>query len=100
MQSHAWKSRQCPPKTASLLPPPQIMGFEMSANKKYKYTGAITEKELGAFAKSVVDGTAEADYKSAAIPEEPLDEGVTTIVGKNFESIVMDPKKDVLLEVR
>ena len=76
------------------------MGFEMSANKKYKYTGAVTEKELGAFAKSVVDGTAEADYKSAAIPEEPLDEGVTTIVGKNFESIVMDPKKDVLLEVR
>lgn len=37
-------------------------------------------------------------YKSEAVPE-PNDEPVTVIVGKNFEEIVMDESKDVLLEV-
>ncbi len=76
------------------------MGFHMEKNKKYKYSGKINEEELTAFAKSVIDDTAQADFKSAAIPEEPLDDGVSVIVGKSFESIVLDPKKDVLLEVR
>ena len=77
----------------------QVFGFELSANKKYRYTGEFTEKALKAFAQSVIDETAEPDYKSAEIPAEPLDEGVTVIVGKNFESIVLDKTKDVLLEV-
>ena len=76
------------------------MGFWMEKNKKYKFEGEYTEEGLLAFAKSVVDGTATADFKSAEIPEEPLDEGVTVVVGKNFESIVLDKTKDVLLEVR
>lgn len=58
-----------------------------------------SEKTLGDFASSVLDGTAEAEYKSAPIPDEPTDGGVTIIVGKNFESIVKDEEKDVLLEV-
>ena len=77
----------------------QVFGFELSANKKYRYTGEITEKALKAFAQSVIDETAEPDYKSAEIPAEPLDEGVTVIVGKNFDSVVLDKTKDVLLEV-
>ncbi len=76
------------------------MGFHMEKNKKYKYTGGMNEEELLVFANAVIDGTAQADFKSAAIPDEPEDEGVTVVVGKNFDSIVMDPKKDVLLEVR
>ena len=75
------------------------MGFHMEKNKKYKFDGEYTEEALQAFAKSIVDGTAAADYKSAEIPEEPLDEGVTVVVGKTFDSIVMDKTKDVLLEV-
>ena len=71
----------------------------MEKNKKYKFDGEYTEESLLEFAKSIVDGTAASDYKSADIPEEPLDEGVTVIVGKNFDSIVMDKTKDVLLEV-
>lgn len=58
-----------------------------------------SEKTLKAFAASVVDGSAEPEYKSAPIPEEPTDGGVTVIVGKNFDSIVKDAEKDVLLEV-
>jgi protein disulfide-isomerase A1 len=37
--------------------------------------------------------------KSAAVPEEPLDEGVTVVVGSTFDDIVKNPKNDVLLEV-
>ena len=58
-----------------------------------------SEKAIAAFAKGVVDGTVDPEYKSAAIPDEPTDGGVTIIVGKNFDSIVKDAKKDVLLEV-
>ena len=33
------------------------------------------------------------------MPAEPLDKGVAVIVGNTVESIVQDPKRDVLLEV-
>jgi hypothetical protein len=59
-----------------------------------------SEKSLEEFAAAVIDGTAEAEYKSAPIPDEPTDGGVSVIVGKNFDSIVKDAEKDVLLEVR
>lgn len=42
----------------------------------------------------------EPEYKSAPIPDEPTDGGVTVVVGKNFDKIVKDKTKDVLLEVR
>lgn len=58
-----------------------------------------SEKSLKAFAESVLDGTAEPEYKSAPIPDEPTDGGVVVVVGKNFDSIVKDADKDVLLEV-
>lgn len=58
-----------------------------------------SEKNIKAFADAVIDNTAEPEYKSAPIPEEPTDGGVTIIVGKNFDSIVKDAEKDVLLEV-
>uniref|UniRef100_A0A383VY14 Protein disulfide-isomerase n=1 Tax=Tetradesmus obliquus TaxID=3088 RepID=A0A383VY14_TETOB len=78
---------------------PVVVGFEMAKNKKYKLKGDLSEKALGEFAASVLDGTAEAEYKSAPIPDEPTDGGVSIIVGKNFDSIVKDEEKDVLLEV-
>jgi hypothetical protein len=39
------------------------------------------------------------EYKSAAIPDEPTDGGVTVVVGKNFDEIVKNAEKDVILEV-
>lgn len=41
----------------------------------------------------------EPEYKSAPIPDEPTDGSVTVVVGKNFDKIVKDKTKDVLLEV-
>lgn len=78
---------------------PSVVGFWMEKNQKYSFDQDLTLETLTAFAQSLIDGTAQATYKSAAIPDEPTDEGVSIIVGKNFDSIVMDPTKDVLLEV-
>jgi protein disulfide-isomerase A1 len=79
---------------------PSIVGFFMEKNQKFGFPSEeVTVETLTSFAQSIVDGTAQATYKSAAIPDEPTDEGVTVVVGKNFDSIVMDPTKDVLLEV-
>ena len=47
----------------------------------------------------ILDGNVKPEYKSAEIPENDKDGEVRIVVGKSFESIVKDPKKDVLLEV-
>jgi protein disulfide-isomerase A1 len=81
--------------------PLSVVGFSAAEGKKFAYPeGAAVDAEgLLKFAQGVVDGTAPRRTKSAAVPEEPLDEGVTVVVGSTFESIVKDPSKDVLLEV-
>lgn len=78
---------------------PVVLGFALEKNQKFFFEGEPTVAELSKFAKSLLDGTAEASFKSADIPAEPLDEGVTVVVGKNFNDIVLAKDKDVLLEV-
>jgi protein disulfide-isomerase A1 len=78
---------------------PVLAGFDMGANKKYKATEAITAKSVKQFATDLLAGKLQAEYKSAPIPDEPTDGGVSIIVGKNFDAIVKDEDKDVLLEV-
>ena len=78
---------------------PSVVGFWMEKNQKFGFDQDLSIETLTTFAQSLLDGTAQATFKSAAIPDEPTDEGVAIIVGKNFDSIVMDPTKDVLLEV-
>lgn len=61
----------CPTVVHPAAAAPQVMGFYMEKNRKFRFKGeAITEKALEAFAKTVVDGTAEAEFKSAPIPED------------------------------
>ena len=80
---------------------PQVVGFQAADGKKFAFPEgeAATAEALATFAEQVVDGTAPRRTKSAPVPEEPLDAGVTVVVGSTFESIVKDPTKDVLLEV-
>ncbi|KAI8468718.1 MAG: protein disulfide isomerase 1 [Monoraphidium minutum] len=78
---------------------PVLLGFDSGANKKYKLGEAITDKSVLKFANDLVDGKLTPEFKSAPIPDEPTDGGVTVVVGKNFNDIVKDAKKDVLLEV-
>jgi hypothetical protein len=76
-----------------------VVGFEMAKNRKYRLTEEYTLAALEKFAGSLVEGTLEAEFKSAPVPEDNKDADVTVVVGKSFEDLVLDPTKDVLLEV-
>ncbi|KAJ5214805.1 hypothetical protein N7468_010484 [Penicillium chermesinum] len=72
---------------------------ETSKNAKYPYDQSkkIDAKEIGKFVKDVLDGKTEPSIKSEPIPE--TQEGpVTVVVGKNYQEVVIDNEKDVLLE--
>jgi len=58
----------------------------------------LTVAALKHHVQSFVDGTLQPTVKSEPIPETN-DGPVKIVVGKSFESIVMDPTKDVLLEI-
>lgn len=61
---------------------PQVVGFFMDKNKKYKMTAELTEASLATFAAGVEDGTAPVEYKSAPVPEEGEDkEGEVQVRG-------------------
>lgn len=85
----------------ALMLPEKWPGFvihEMEGDLKYPFTGTIGKEELAKFMESYVNGKIEPSYRSEEIPTK--DEGpVTTVVFKNFENIVMDDKKDVLIEL-
>jgi len=38
-------------------------------------------------------------YKSAPLPEKPQENHIANVVGRNFNEVVLDPHKDVLLMV-
>ncbi|KAF2760701.1 protein disulfide-isomerase [Pseudovirgaria hyperparasitica] len=57
----------------------------------------ITKKEIGEFVDQFVAGKVEASIKSEPIPESQ-DGPVTVIVAHNYNDIVLDDKKDVLVE--
>lgn len=59
----------------------QLLGFYMEKNKKFKMAEDFTEKHVTAFAESVIDGTAQAEFKSAPIPEDPKD-GECVFIGR------------------
>jgi protein disulfide-isomerase A1 len=79
---------------------PILVGFDMKGNKKFKHGDEkLTEKSIKKFAADFIGGKLTPEYKSAPIPDEPLDGGVSVVVGKTFDKIVKDDTKDVLLEV-
>ncbi|CAG8303473.1 unnamed protein product [Penicillium salamii] len=71
---------------------------DVTKNAKYPYeqTKKIDAKEIGKFIKNVLEGKVEASVKSEPIPE--TQEGVTVIVGRSFQDVVIDNEKDVLVE--
>ena len=80
---------------------PTAMAVWPSSNGifKFKYTEeAITVDALKVYAEKFRKGKLEPYYKSQEIPREMYEEGVRVLVGKNFESVVMDETKDVMVE--
>jgi len=67
-----------------------------AADQKYKMSGDFSYEALEEFARQVVSGTLEPYLKSQEIPEQTGD--VKVVVGKNFDEIVNDNSKDVLIE--
>ena len=68
-------------------------------NKKYPFDqdSKITAKSIGKFVQDFVDGKVDPSIKSEPIPEKQ--EGpVQIVVAKNYDDIVLDDTKDVLIE--
>lgn len=66
------------------------------ADQKYKLTSEFSFEALEDFARKLVSGTLEPYLKSQPVPEQTDD--VKVIVAKNFDEIVNDDSKDVLIE--
>jgi protein disulfide-isomerase A1 len=66
--------------------------------KKFPLAGEPTADAIQAHLDAFLSGDLKPTYKSEPVPENN-DGPVTVIVGKNFDDIVMDESKDVLLEI-
>ncbi|KFY49675.1 hypothetical protein V496_09872 [Pseudogymnoascus sp. VKM F-4515 (FW-2607)] len=71
---------------------------EVVKNQKFPFDQEkkITLAEITTFVKSFVDGSLEPSIKSEPIPE--TQEGVTVVVALNYDEVVINNEKDVLLE--
>ncbi|GAV66397.1 Thioredoxin domain-containing protein/Thioredoxin_6 domain-containing protein [Cephalotus follicularis] len=66
--------------------------------KKYFLEGEVTFDKIKAFAEDFLEDKLKPFYKSDPIPETN-DGDVKIVVGNNFDEIVLDESKDVLLEI-
>ena len=67
-------------------------------NKKFPFEGeSLSLEAISTFVKDFVDGKIEPSIKSEPIPESQ-DGPVYTVVAKNYNDIVLDDEKDVLIE--
>ena len=65
---------------------------------KYKHTAGVSYQGLKEFIREWRGGKLTAYLKSEEVPREAYDNGVRVLVGKNFEEVVFDTTKDVLVE--
>ncbi|TKS68467.1 Protein disulfide-isomerase A2 [Collichthys lucidus] len=73
--------------------------INMESGKKFNIpTEDLTPESLTQLCQEVVDGTAKPYYKSEDIPEDWNKGPVKVLVGKNFESVALDPTKNVFVE--
>ncbi|KAF6168613.1 hypothetical protein GIB67_005225 [Kingdonia uniflora] len=78
---------------------PQIFGFiATDEGEKYFHEGEVTLKSIKAFAEDLLENKLKRFLKSDPIPVTN-DGDVKIVVGHNFDEIVLDDSKDVLLEV-
>lgn len=84
-----------------VVQPDETGGSNASYVKRFKMEGPMGEKEIIKFATDVKEGNVEPHYKSADVPtgDQAFSEGLWMVVGKNFNSVVRDPTKDVLLNI-
>ncbi|KAI3809532.1 hypothetical protein L1987_25509 [Smallanthus sonchifolius] len=78
---------------------PQVIGYTGNDDtKKFVFDRDLTLENLKVFGEDFLDDKLKAFYKSDPIPEHN-DGDVKIVVGNNFDDIVLDESKDVLLEI-
>ncbi|KAK8352664.1 hypothetical protein V6Z12_A05G109000 [Gossypium hirsutum] len=77
---------------------PTIRAYSGDDAKKFAMNGDVTFNNIKAFAEDFLAGRLKPFYKSDPIPETN-NEDVKEVVGDNFDEIVLDESKDVLLEI-
>jgi len=78
---------------------PVVFGFQMKKNKKYKFETEVNEANMKSWCTDMLAGKIDPIYKSQEPPEVDVEDNVKVVVGKTVDSVVLDPSKDVLLEV-
>ncbi|OIS99427.1 PREDICTED: protein disulfide isomerase-like 1-4 [Nicotiana attenuata] len=78
---------------------PQVIGYiEDENHQKFIFVGEITLEKIKAFGDDFLEDKLKPFYKSDPIPETN-DADVKVVVGNNFDEIVLNESKDVLLEI-
>ncbi|KAG6415411.1 hypothetical protein SASPL_122822 [Salvia splendens] len=78
---------------------PKVLGYVASEEtKKFVFDGEVTLETIKTFGEAFVEDKLKPFYKSDPIPENN-DGDVKIVVGNNFDDIVLDESKDVLLEI-
>ncbi|XP_068652669.1 protein disulfide isomerase-like 1-4 isoform X1 [Aristolochia californica] len=78
---------------------PTVLGYTGNDDaKKHKLDGDVTLENVKAFGQEFLEDKLKPFYKSDPIPETN-DGDVKIVVGDNFDEIVLDESKDVLLEI-
>ncbi|KAH7863960.1 hypothetical protein Vadar_024022 [Vaccinium darrowii] len=78
---------------------PKVIGYAGNDDsRKYILDGEVTIDNIKAFGQDFFQDKLKPFYKSDPVPEIN-DEDVKIVVGNNFDEIVLDESKDVLLEV-
>ncbi|KAK7272138.1 hypothetical protein RJT34_28560 [Clitoria ternatea] len=78
---------------------PKVLAFTgFFDGKKFLHDGELTVDKIKAFGEDFLEDKLKLFFKSHPVPESN-DGDVKIVVGKNFEEIVLDESKDVLLEI-
>lgn len=78
---------------------PKVLGYAgTDDSKKYVLDGEITLEKIKSFGEAFLEDKLKPFLKSDPIPENN-DGDVKIVVGNNFDDIVLDESKDVLLEI-
>nr|XP_057922232.1 protein disulfide-isomerase A2 isoform X2 [Doryrhamphus excisus]XP_057922241.1 protein disulfide-isomerase A2 isoform X2 [Doryrhamphus excisus] len=82
--------------SAAQAPTARLMN--MDAGKKFTVDAEDLVSSLPRLCQDVLDGTAKPYYRSQDVPDDWNEEPVKVLVGKNFESVALDPTKNVFVE--
>lgn len=84
------------------LQEPAMYAYDSASMTKYNYTGSfegLTADQITQFVDDVIAGTAPPYWYSEPVKPlpEPNSGQPTTVVGENFDEVVMDSSKDVVV---